>query len=67
MPLSPHFNALDTRDTTSIGQNLALQRVACLLNELVRQIEDEDAGVLDRVFERGVGDDVLWQATWAGT
>lgn len=43
------IDTLDARDTTSVGQDLALDLLTSLHNELVRKVENKESAVLDSV------------------
>lgn len=57
-----HIDTLDTRDATSVGQDVTTELVADAPNELMREVEDKDGGVGNRVGEGRVGVDVLGQS-----
>lgn len=61
-PLLTDIDALDAGDTAGVGQDLPLDRFTCLVDELVRQVEDEQSAVLDRVLQGRVGVQVGGQA-----
>ena len=56
-----HINTLDAGDTTGEGQDLALDLLAGLDDELVRQVEHQDGAILDGIDDVGVCDQVGWQ------
>ena len=47
-------NTLDTRDTTGVWQDLALDGLAGLVDELMGEVEDEDSAVLHGILQRRV-------------
>lgn len=52
-------NTLDTGDTTSVWQDLALDGLAGLVDELMGEVEDEDGAVLHGILQRRVGVQVV--------
>ena len=54
-------DTLDAADAASIWRNVILDLPADVANELVGKVEDKDARVLDGVYQRGVGDNVVRQ------
>lgn len=53
--------ALQARDGSGIGLDVALELVANVFEELVGHVEDNNVGVLGGVHNRGHGDEVLGQ------
>lgn len=55
------LDALDARDGARVRQVVALHLLERLVDELVRQVEDQDRGVFDGIAQVRVGDHVVRQ------
>ena len=51
-------DTFDARNSAGVGEDVALHLVTEAADELVREVEDENAGALDGGFEIGCCDEI---------